>query len=95
MVFNAPCISLELREDADSLIVEFIMLVFRVEMNMYSHGRMTVMIGARNFFMLHNEENGRQGITKEVMCGHIACRKVIKVDDGMYTNLIVEIESRN
>ena len=93
VLFNAPCISLELREK--DLIVEFIMLVFRVEMNMFSEGRMTVNVGAKNFFMLHNEENGRFGTTKEVMCGHIGCRKVIRVDDGMYSNLVREIEKRN
>ena len=85
-----------MRDREDELIVEFVMVNFLYEMEMYSNDAMQIRMFANNFFMFYDEQPLNDGpvfsnavaVTKKVLLGHHNTMNEVVIDEKFYEILM-------
>ena len=84
----ASCLSIELRDMMDILIMELCLVNFDYGLNMYENGKQQMFFEANAIYIFHEEEKETQ--IKEVMIGHINSRSYTMTDKNFYEVLPAE-----
>ena len=82
LLFHFYCLSIELREDDNTLISEFCLLNTDLGYESFESGRSSVFLRAHKFFIFHDEDPNLQ--TKQVLMSHLGVKNIMVTDDNFY-----------